>query len=75
MGATELSPLAFLSLPSDSIEMRSSTVGFPIPHLEVKVVDPDTLRAVPIGQKGEILVRGYLTMLGYYNDLQKTKEV
>jgi fatty-acyl-CoA synthase len=45
------------------------------PHLEVKVVDPDTDRLVPIGEPGEFCTRGYSVMRGYWNEPEKTAEV
>ena len=64
-----------MSLEDDDFALRTSTIGSTLPHVEIKVVDPESLRILPVGQKGEILVRGYLTMLGYFNDPAKTGEV
>ena len=70
-----MSPLACLSLSSHDLSVRASTIGFPLAHLEARVVDPSTLLVLPIGEKGEIQMRGYVNMLGYYNEPEKTKEV
>ena len=72
-GQTELSPINHMTLPEDTLENRTQTVGRPIPHIEVKIVDGDD-RVVPIGEQGEICTRGYSVMKGYWNDDAKTAE-
>ncbi len=72
-GMTETSPASFQSLPDDPIERRVSTVGRVHPHVEAKVVDTEG-RIVPRGTPGELLTRGYLVMLGYWNDAERTRE-
>ena len=67
-GMTETSPLSFQSRIDDPIELRVSTVGRVLPHLECKIVDPDTGATVPRGTPGELCTRGYAVMLGYWND-------
>ena len=57
----------------DPIERRVSTVGRVMPHVEAKIVDAEG-RIVPRGTAGELLTRGYLVMLGYWNDEEKTRE-
>ncbi len=42
--------------------------------MEIKVVDPDTGETVERGQPGEFCARGYIVMLGYWNDEEKTRE-
>jgi fatty-acyl-CoA synthase len=54
----------------DSPDQRRSTVGFPLPGMEIRIVDRETRRPLPTGEVGEILVRGYLTP-GYYKDPEK----
>ena len=56
----------------DSFELKSATVGVPLPHVEVKIVDPITGTALPCGERGELLGRGYLVMKGYYKMPDKT---
>ena len=70
-GMTEASPIVTQTLPDDSFELRSSTVGVPLPHTEVKIVDP-TGQVVAVGQPGEILIRGYNVMKGYYRMPEQT---
>jgi len=67
-GMTETSPLSFQSRIDDPIELRVSTVGRVLPHLECKIVDPETGATVPRGTPGELCTRGYAVMLGYWND-------
>jgi len=67
-GMTETSPVSFQSETDDPIELRVSTVGRVLPHLECKIVDPDTGVIVPRGTPGELCTRGYAVMLGYWND-------
>src|SRR5437660_11471502 len=54
----------------DSPDVRRSTVGFPLPGMEIRIVDRQTRRPLPTDEVGEILVRGYLTP-GYYKDPDK----
>ena len=71
-GMTETSPLSFQSRIDDPIEVRVSTVGRVLPHLESKIVNPDTGATVPRGTPGELCTRGYAVMLGYWNDNDAT---
>ncbi len=72
-GQTELSPINNMTLPDDSLERRTETVGRAMPWVEIKIVD-DAGHVVPVGQKGEICTRGYSVMQGYWNDPEKTAE-
>ena len=65
-GQTECSPVLTNTLPSDTAEDKGLTVGPPLPHTEVRIVDPVSLETVPIGTSGELWARGYFTMLGYF---------
>jgi fatty-acyl-CoA synthase len=67
-GMTETSPVSFQSETDDPIELRVSTVGRVLPHLECKIVNPETGAIVPRGTPGELCTRGYAVMLGYWND-------
>jgi fatty-acyl-CoA synthase len=64
-GQTEASSWITQTRPEDSLELRVATVGRPLPHIEVKMVDPATGQAVPNGTVGEICARGF-NMKGYY---------
>jgi acyl-CoA synthetase (AMP-forming)/AMP-acid ligase II len=57
---------------TDSLESRTSRLGKPLPGLELRIVDPETGADVPVGARGEVLVRGYSTLEGYYKDAGKT---
>ncbi|OXM72020.1 MULTISPECIES: AMP-binding protein [Amycolatopsis] len=74
-GMTETSPVSTQTRSDDSIERRVSTVGRVGPHLEVKIVDPETGLTVPRGEPGELCTRGYSVMLGYWDQPDKTAEV
>jgi fatty-acyl-CoA synthase len=73
-GMTETSPVSTQTRADDSLDRRVSTVGRVGPHLEVKVIDPETGRTVPRGTPGELCTRGYSVMLGYWNQPDKTAE-
>jgi fatty-acyl-CoA synthase len=74
-GMTETSPVSVQTRPDDSVERRVSTVGQVGPHLEVRVVDPETGLTVPRGTPGELCTRGYSVMLGYWEQPERTAEV
>jgi len=67
-GMTETSPVSFQSTKQDDLEHRTATVGAVHPHVECKIIDPESERTVPRGTPGELLSRGYLVMLGYWDD-------
>jgi len=71
-GMTETSPVSTQSATDDPLEKRVSTVGRVHPHVEVKIVDPESGNAVPRGTKGELCTRGYSVMIGYWNDAHAT---
>ncbi|MDP6351727.1 MAG: AMP-binding protein [Alphaproteobacteria bacterium] len=72
-GMTETSPVSFQCQVDDDIERRVSTVGRVHPHAEVKIVD-ETGATVPLGVQGELCTRGYLVMLGYWDDDERTRD-
>ena len=71
-GMTETSPVSFQSEVDDTLEHRVSTVGSIHPHVECKITDPETGETVPRGATGELCARGYLVMLGYWNNPEAT---
>src|SRR5690242_2004408 len=73
-GMTETSPVSTQSNTDDPLQKRVATVGPVHPHVEIKVVDPATGRVVPRGEPGELCSRGYIVMLGYWNNEQATRE-
>lgn len=74
-GMTETSPVSCQTLIDDDLERRTSSIGRPHPHVEVKIVNPDNGELVERGQPGEFCTRGYSVMLGYWRDDEKTAEV
>ncbi len=72
-GMTETSPVSFQSSTTDPLERRVSTVGRIQPHLEAKIVDAYGA-TVLVGQRGELWVRGYSVMKGYWGDEKRTGE-
>lgn len=73
-GMTETAPVSAQSAVTDSIEQRVGTVGRVHPHLEIKIVDEQG-KVVPRCSLGELCVRGYSVMLGYWEDEDKTFDV
>jgi len=71
-GETEASPLTHLTSRDDSMERRTETVGKNLPHQEVKIVNLENGKTVPLGEAGEICFRGYHIMKGYYGDPEAT---
>jgi fatty-acyl-CoA synthase len=64
-GQTEASSWITMTRPDDPLELRVSTVGKPLPNVEVKIIDPRTGEEVQTGTVGELCSRG-LNMKGYY---------
>jgi fatty-acyl-CoA synthase len=62
------------TLPDDPFERKAATVGIPLPHIEVKIVNPATGDIVPCGKRGELCCRGCLVMVGYYKMEDATAE-
>jgi fatty-acyl-CoA synthase len=71
-GQTESSPVITMSRVDDSLELRVSTVGCPLPNTEVKIVTPGSGETSPVGQQGELCTRGYLVMKGYDDEPEAT---
>jgi fatty-acyl-CoA synthase len=74
-GMTETSPASCQTLIDDDLERRTASIGRAHPHVEIKIVDPDTGDVVERGRPGEFCARGYSVMLGYWRDEAKTREV
>lgn len=72
-GQTESSPGCTMSSTDDSVEVRVTTVGRPLPEIECKIVDPETNEELPVNQTGEFVARGYNIMKGYYKMPEATK--
>ena len=74
-GMTETSPVSTQTGAEDPLDKRVGTVGRVHPHVEIKVVDPETGNVVDREQPGELCTRGYSVMLGYWDEPEKTDEV
>ena len=71
-GMTETSPVSTQTRVDDPVEKRVTTVGSVHPHVEVKIVDPDSGCVVGRNESGELCTRGYSVMLSYWNDTTAT---
>ncbi|XP_026510397.1 acyl-CoA synthetase family member 2, mitochondrial isoform X2 [Terrapene carolina triunguis] len=74
-GTTENSPVTFMGFPQDNISQRTETVGCIFPHTEAKIEDPETGEIAALNSPGELQIRGYCVMLGYWEEPAKTNEV
>ena len=72
-GLTEGSGLATMCRHDDDPETIANTSGRAMPGMEVKIID-DEGKEVPLGEPGEIIVKGYNIMVGYLNDPTQTAE-
>ncbi|MBQ3718825.1 MAG: AMP-binding protein [Methanomicrobium sp.] len=72
-GQTETSPGVTMTTTNDTLERRVTTVGRTFPHVELKIIDPNTQRIVERGETGEICARGYVVMKCYYNNPSATR--
>lgn len=73
-GQTEASPCCTQTLPNDALPIKRSSIGKPLPFVEMKIISPKTAKPVPVGVLGEICTRGFHVMMGYDNAPDKTKE-
>ena len=72
LGMTESSGFCCLGAPDDPPETRATTSGFPLPHMQAKVVDPVTGEPVPPGTPGEFRFRGASRIARYHRDPEIT---
>ena len=73
-GMTETCGAVTQSFYTDSFELKAATVGLPIPHTSIKIVNPATGETCGFGQSGELWSKGFSNMVGYYNMPDKTAE-
>jgi fatty-acyl-CoA synthase len=73
-GMTETSPVSTQTRIGTPLEKQVSTVGQIHPHLEVKIIDPETGQTVKRGESGELCTRGYSVMLGYWGNEAATRK-
>lgn len=69
-GLTETSPVTHAMLPG---EMRSGSIGVPIPNTQIRVVDPLSGDDLGVGESGELWIQGPQVMKGYLNDEEATR--
>ncbi|KAI5838292.1 acyl-CoA synthetase/AMP-acid ligase-like protein II [Morchella snyderi] len=75
-GMTETSPVSAMTTTDDPLAKRVDSVGRLLPHVEAKIVSAtDRNKILPIGERGELVVSGYLVQKGYWNDPVRTAEV
>ncbi|MDR2461454.1 MAG: AMP-binding protein [Deltaproteobacteria bacterium] len=74
-GMTETSPVVSQTNQEDSMEKRTGTVGRPMPGVELRIGEPDTSNVLAQGEVGEVQVRGYVNMRGYYNLKEATEKI
>lgn len=72
LGQTEATAGLSTAYLDDSLEVRAATVGHFMDHVEGKIVHIDTGEKLPPGETGEICVRGYLVMAGYFGQPEET---
>ncbi|MBQ7255917.1 MAG: AMP-binding protein [Oscillospiraceae bacterium] len=73
-GQTESSPGSTMSAWTDPIDVRCDTVGYDFPHVQCKIINPETGETVAAGENGEFCSRGYNTMKGYYKMPNATRD-
>jgi fatty-acyl-CoA synthase len=71
-GQTEMQGVVTAVHRDDTEADQAETIGQPLPQVEVIIADPETLSVMPLGQPGEICVRGYQTMIGYFGQPEAT---
>jgi TBC1 domain family member 8/9 len=73
---TETSPVSCMTTTDDPLIKRLDSVGRLLPHVSAKIISTsDPTKIVPIGERGELAVSGYLLMKGYWDDAARTAEV
>lgn len=74
MGMTECSPIITQTVPTDPLEIKITTAGTPLPHVEIRIADITTGETVTVGAEGELLIRGFLVTKGYFDMPERTAE-
>uniref|UniRef100_A0A8C5XD39 Medium-chain acyl-CoA ligase ACSF2, mitochondrial n=1 Tax=Microcebus murinus TaxID=30608 RepID=A0A8C5XD39_MICMU len=74
-GTTENSPVTFMNFPDDTVEQKSESVGRIMPHTEAQILSMEAGTLAALNTPGELCIRGYCVMLGYWGEPQKTEEV
>lgn len=74
-GTTETGNIAILTAADHEVAARLDSVGRPRPEIEIAIRDPETGRDLPVGEVGEVVVRGAYNMEGYVEDPGLTEKV
>ncbi|KAK9378269.1 uncharacterized protein V2V93DRAFT_376254 [Kockiozyma suomiensis] len=72
-GMTETSPVTH-AMPTNRPDCKIGTIGTLVPNIEARLVDPEKLTDVPVGEAGELIVRGPNVMMGYLENETATRE-
>jgi len=72
-GMTETSPVSTQTRIGAPLDKQVGTVGQVHPHVQIKVVDPQSGQVVAVGERGELCTRGYSVMLGYWDNDEATR--
>lgn len=73
-GMTEASGISCHGAPDEDDEIRATSCGRPYDGVQMRVVDPETGRALEAGERGEMRIRGFSLFEGYYRDPERTAE-
>ncbi|XP_077827316.1 medium-chain acyl-CoA ligase ACSF2, mitochondrial isoform X3 [Macaca mulatta] len=73
-GTTENSPVTFANFPEDTVEQKAESVGRIMPHTEARIMNMEAGMLAELNTPGELCIRGYCVMLGYWGEPQKTGE-
>jgi acyl-CoA synthetase (AMP-forming)/AMP-acid ligase II len=73
-GMTECSPVVCATVPDDPVELQTTTVGPPLPHVELDIVEPGGTEPLPLGVEGELRTRSAMVMKGYWGNPEATAE-
>ncbi|PNJ66123.1 medium-chain acyl-CoA ligase ACSF2, mitochondrial isoform X2 [Pongo abelii] len=73
-GTTENSPVTFAHFPEDTVEQKAESVGRIMPHTEARIMNMEAGTLAELNTPGELCIRGYCVMLGYWGEPQKTEE-
>ena len=74
-GVTELWGGVTITPQGASLEQRCAASGYPLPGVELRVINPETGQPMALGEIGEIQVRSYSRMIGYHNQTEATAAV
>jgi len=74
-GCTEMGPVVSVNVINhERLAYKAGTAGRPLPNVSLRIVDPETLAALPAGETGLLLVNGPSRMIGYLDDPERTAQ-